>query len=139
LFVVILMVIVGFAVGFRVHTNAVAFVGAVALLLLFAFAMTWVFALVGLSAPNAEAAQAASFPVMAVLVFASSAFVPTNSMPGWLQAYAKHQPVTATVDAMRALVLGGPTAGKVLTALVWSLGILVLFAPLAVNRYRRAA
>jgi ABC-2 type transport system permease protein len=139
LFVVILMVIVGFAVGFRVHTNAMAFVGAVALLLLFAFAMTWVFALVGLSAPNAEAAQAASFPVMAVLVFASSAFVPTQSMPGWLQAYAKHQPVTATVDAMRALVLGGPTAGKVLTALAWSLGILVLFAPLAVNRYRRAA
>ena len=82
--------------------------------------------------------RAASFPVMAVLVFASSAFVPTQSMPNWLQAYADHQPVTATVDAMRALVLGGPTAGKVVTALVWSIGIVVVFAPLAVRRYRRA-
>jgi ABC-2 type transport system permease protein/oleandomycin transport system permease protein len=98
-----------------------------------------VFALVGLSAPNAEAAQAASFPVMAVLVFASSAFVPTQSMPSWLQTYAEHQPVTATVDAMRALVLGGPTADKVIAALAWSIGIVVLFAPLAVKRYRRAA
>jgi len=138
LFVIILMVIVGFAVGFRIHTNAAAFGASILLLLLFAFAMTWVFALVGLSASNAEAAQAASFPVMAVLVFASSAFVPTQSMPGWLQTYAEHQPVTATVDAMRALVLGGPTAGKVVAALAWSIGILLLFAPLAVKRYRRA-
>ena len=96
------------------------------------------FALVGLSASNAEAAQAASFPVMAVLVFASSAFVPVQSMPGWLQAYAEHQPVTATVDAMRALVLGGPTTAKVVAAIAWSVGILVVFAPLAVKRYRRA-
>ena len=95
--------------------------------------------IVGLTAPNAEAAQAASFPVMAVLVFASSAFVPTASMPGWLQAWAEHQPVTATVDAMRALILGGPTASKVVASVVWSVGILVLFAPLAVRRYRRAA
>src|SRR3954469_14477481 len=117
LFVIILMVIVGFAVGFRIHTNAAAFAASILLLLLFAFSMTWVFALVGLSASNAEAAQAASFPVMAVLVFASSAFVPVQSMPGWLQAYAEHQPVTATVDAMRALVLGGPTAGKVMASI----------------------
>jgi len=138
LFVIILMVIVGFGVGFRIHTNAAAFAASILLLLLFAFAMTWVFALVGLSASNAEAAQAASFPVMAVLVFASSAFVPVQSMPGWLQAYAEHQPVTATVDAMRALVLGGPTTAKVVAALAWSIGILVLFAPLAVKRYRRS-
>src|SRR3954469_25506449 len=116
-FVVTLMVIIGFAVGFRVHTNAIAFLASVLLLLGFAFSMSWVFALVGLSASNAEAAQAAAFPVMAVLVFASSAFVPTQTMPGWLQAYAEHQPVTATVDAMRALVLGGPTAGKVMASI----------------------
>ena len=109
------------------------------LLLGFAFSMSWVFALVGLSASNAEAAQAAAFPVMATLVFASSAFVPVKSMPGWLQTYANHQPVTATVDAMRALVLGGPTAGKVVAALAWSIGLVVIFAPLAVARYRRAA
>src|SRR3954447_26196998 len=96
-FIVILMVIVGFLVGFRIHTNALAFLASLGLLLLFAFAMSWVFALVGLAAPNAEAPQAASFPVMAILVFASSAFVPVQTMPGWLQAYAAHQPVTATV------------------------------------------
>lgn len=138
-FVVALMVIVGVAVGFRIHTNAIAFLASVGVILLFAFAMSWVFALVGLAAPNAEAAQAASFPVMAVLVFASSAFVPVRSMPGWLQAYANHQPVTVTVDAIRALVLGGPTSSKVLTSVAWSIGVVAVFAPLAVARYRRTA
>ena len=138
-FVVILMAIVGFLVGFRIHTNAVAFLAALGLLLIYAFAMSWVFALVGLASPNAEAAQAASFPIMAVLVFASSAFVPTGTMPGWLQAFADHQPVTATVNAMRALCLGGPTADKVIASLAWSLGILLVFAPLAIRRYRRTA
>lgn len=139
LFVVTLMVAVGFLVGFRVHTNALAFLASIALLLLFAFALSWLFALVGLTAPSAEAAQAASFPILAPLVFASSAFVPVSSMPGWLQVFAEHQPVSVTVNAVRALVLGGPTASKVLAALAWSIGILVVFAPLAVARYRKAA
>jgi ABC transporter DrrB family efflux protein len=137
--VVVLMVLVGFAVGFRVHTNLWAFLGAVGLLVAFGFAMSWVMALVGLASGSAEAAQAASFPLMALLVFASSAFVPTSTMPGWLQAYANHQPVTATVNAVRALVLGGPTTHLVFTALAWIVGIVVVFAPLAVRRYRRAA
>jgi ABC-type polysaccharide/polyol phosphate export permease len=76
---------------------------------------------------------------MALLVFASSAFVSPRTMPAPLRAYANHQPVTATVDAVRALVLGGPTTGKVLAALAWSLGVVAMFAPLAVRRYRRAA
>lgn len=136
-FVVALMCTVGFLVGFQVHTDALALIGSLALLLLFGFALTWVFALIGLSTGNAESAQAASFPVLAVLVFASSAFVPTDTMPAWLRAYAEHQPVSATVDAARALVLGGPTAAKVLTSLAWSVGILAVFVPLAVWRYRR--
>jgi ABC-2 type transport system permease protein/oleandomycin transport system permease protein len=138
-FVIALMSAVGFAVDFRVHTNVFGFLGAVGLLLLFAFAMTWVFALIGMWTRNAESAQAASFPIMAVMVFASSAFVPTTNMPDWLRIYANHQPVSVTTDAARALVLGGPTAGKVLTAVAWSLGILAVFAPLAVWRYRRSA
>jgi ABC-2 type transport system permease protein/oleandomycin transport system permease protein len=101
--------------------------------------MSWIMALVGLATGNAEAAQAAAFPVMALLVFASSAFVSTATMPGPLRAYANHQPVSATVGAVRALVLGGATAGKVLTALVWIVAITVVFAGLAVRRYRRAA
>jgi ABC-2 type transport system permease protein/oleandomycin transport system permease protein len=139
LFVITLMVIVGFLVGFRVHTGVVPFLGAIALLLVFGLAMSWVMALIGLRTGNAEAAQAASFPLMAVLVFASSAFVSTATMPGPLRAYADHQPITATVDAVRALVIGGPTAGKVLVALLWAAGITIVFSTLAVRRYRRSA
>jgi ABC-2 type transport system permease protein len=138
-FVVTLMVIVGTVVGFRVHTNVPAFLAGIGLLLAFAFAMSWVFSLVGLVSSSAEAAQAASFPVMAILVFASSAFVPVATMPGWLQVFAAHQPVTVTVDAIRALMIGGPTASKSLIALAWSAGTVAVFAPLAVARYRRTA
>jgi ABC-2 type transport system permease protein/oleandomycin transport system permease protein len=139
LLVVTLMVAMGFLVGFRVHTNAIAFLAAFALLLFFSFSLSWVFALLGLTAPNAEAAQAAAFPVLAPLVFASSAFVPLESMPSWLRVFSAHQPVTAVVDAVRALVLGGDTLGPVLTSLAWSAAIVLVFAPLAVARYRRAA
>lgn len=137
-FVVTLMFVVGVLVGFRVHTNFVAVVSGVLLLLLFAFALSWVFAIIGLSAPNAEATQAASFPILALLVFASSAFVPISSMPGWLQPYATYQPVSVTVNAVRALMIGGPTASYVIQSLLWSIGIIAVFAPLAVRKYRRA-
>jgi ABC transporter DrrB family efflux protein len=136
-FVVALMVVVGFAVGFRVHTNAAAFLAAMLLILLFGYAFAWVFATVGLFVGDAETAQAASFPVMAPLVFASTAFVPLESMPGWLQVFAEHQPVSATVNAVRSLCLGGPTATNVVQAIAWSVGILAVAAPLAVHRYRR--
>ena len=140
LIVIALMVAVGFLVGFQVHTNVVAFFAAIGVMLLFGFAMSWVMALIGLSAGNAEAAQAASFPIMAVLVFASNAFVSTKTMPGPLRAYAEHQPITATVDAVRALLNKGiPTTRPLLTALAWSIAIVAVFAPLAVRRYRRAA
>jgi ABC-2 type transport system permease protein/oleandomycin transport system permease protein len=143
LFVIVLMVAVGFLVGFRVHTGVVELLAAIALLLLFGLAMSWVMALVGLTTGNPEAAQAAAFPLMALLVFASSAFVPTSTMPAPLRAYANHQPVSAAADAVRALVIGGPATGpaggKLLVAVAWMLGITVVFAALAVNRYRRAA
>ncbi len=139
LFVVALMCVVGFLVGFRVQTNALAFLAGFAILLLFGFALSWVFATSGLTMPNAESAQAASFPILAPLVFASSAFVPVSSMPGWLQAFAKHQPVSATVDAVRALMIGGPTTTAVLKSLAWCFGIIAVFAPIAVRRYRRTS
>lgn len=138
-FVVLLMTVVGFLVGFAYHTSLLALLAAVGLVLAFAYSLSWVFAVLGLWAPNAETAQAASFPILAVLVFASGAFVPVSSMPGWLQAWAERQPVTIVIDAVRALVLGGPTAGKVLAALAWIVGIVVVAAPLAVRRYRRVA
>ncbi len=137
--VVALMAAVGFAVGFRVQTNVVAFLFALALLVLFGYSLSWVFAWVGLAVGDPETAQAASFPVMAPLVFASSAFVPVESMPGWLQPFAENQPLSVVVDAARALVLGGPTASHVFQAIAWCLGIIAVAAPLAVRRYRRAA
>lgn len=137
--VVILMFVVGYAVGFRVQTNVLAALAAMGIILLFAFALSWVFAFFGLVTANPEAAQAASFPFLAIFVFASSAFVPLNTMPGWLQAFAEHQPVTAAINAVRALVLGGPTAHDVVAAIAWCVGIIVVFAPLAVHRYRRSA
>ncbi len=140
LFVFTLMLIVGFLVDFRLHTNIAGLIVAVGVLLAFAFALSWVFATVGLAVGNAEAAQAAAFPLMAPLVFASSAFVPLSAQPGWLQVFSAHQPVTITVDAIRALVLGhGPTLTPTLQSLAWSVGIIAVFAPLAVSRYRKAA
>ncbi len=139
LFVIILMIAVGFLVGFHLHTNVFGLLGAVAMLLLFGFAMSWVMALIGLATKSAEAAQAAAFPVMALLVFASNAFVSTRAMPGPLRAYANHQPVSATVSAVRALVLGGPTLPRVAVAVAWAVGIVCVFAPFAVHRYREAA
>jgi ABC-2 type transport system permease protein/oleandomycin transport system permease protein len=138
-FVVLLMLIVGYAVGFRVQTNLLGLVAGIAVLLLFAFSMTWIFAVVGLKAPSPETAQAMSFPILAPLVFASSAFVSTSTMPGWLQVFANHQPVTAAVNATRGLMLGGPTAGHVWESLAWSVAILAVFAPLAIRSYRKAA
>ena len=136
--VIILMVIVGMIVGFRVQTNFIAFCAGIGVLLLFAFAMAWVFAIIGMSSSSAESAQAASFPILAVLVFASSAFVPVSTMPSWLQVWANHQPVSITVNAVRALMIGGPTATPVIQSLAWSVGLIAVFAPMAVRRYRRA-
>ena len=135
--VVALMMVVGFLVGWRVHTNALGLIAAALLVLLFGFAMAWIFATVGLALGDPESAQAAAFPVLAPLVFASSAFVPVDRMPGWLQVFAEHQPVSITVDAVRALTLGGPTSDAVLQSLAWIAGILIVFATLAVRLYRR--
>ena len=135
--VIALMCVVGFAVGWRVHTDVVSFIGAMLLMLAFGYSMSWVFATVGLIARDAEAAQAASFPILAPLIFASSAFVPISSMPGWLQTFAEHQPVSAVTTAVRGLTLGGATTGDVLTAIAWCVGIVAVAAPIAVRRYRR--
>lgn len=141
--VLILITAVGYLVGFRVETNVGEFIGAIALILLFAYALSWGFAIIGLSAPNSETAQLAAFPLLFPLSFASSAFVPVTSMPGWLQAFAIHQPVSQVIDATRELMLGGHSAlwsmSNVWQSLAWSVGLLVLLVPLAVWRYRRAS
>jgi ABC-2 type transport system permease protein len=137
-FVILLMLLVGLLVGFRPHTDVAQFVLGIGIVVLFSVALSWIFALVGMSASNAEAAQAMSFPIIAPLVFASSAFVPVDTMPSWLQGFAEHQPVSVTVNAARGLLLGSADVSTVLAAIAWSVGIIAVFAPLAVHRYRRA-
>ena len=135
--VVAVMIGVGFAVGFRTPSGAAALLAALALVVAFAYAASWAFTALGLRVSDPEAAQAAGVPVVFLLVFTSSAFVPLQSMPGWLQAIGAHQPVNALVTAERALVLGGPAAGDVLISLAWSAGILVVFGLLAARAYAR--
>lgn len=136
-FVVAIITGVGYAVGFRVQTHAGAFLAGLVLILLFSYALSWGFAVIGLSAPDSETAQVMSFPILFPLTFASSAFVPVQDMPGWLQGFASHQPISVEVGMARALMLGGPTASDLWQSLAWSVGLLAVLMPLAVHRYRR--
>ncbi len=140
-FVVALITIVGYAIGFRIGTNVALFLCGVLVILFFAYALAWGFAIIGLSAPNAETAQVMVFPLVFPLLFASSAFVPVATMPGWLQGFAEHQPVTQVVDAARSLMVGGVlhNSGAVVAALLWCAGLLVILAPVAVRKYRKVA
>lgn len=137
LLVVGVMVGVGFAVGFRSANGAGGLLAALGLVIVFAYAVSWTFAALGLRVSDPEAAQAAAVPTVFVLVFTSAAFVPSAAMPGWLQAVGTHQPVDALVTAERALILGGPAAHDVLIALAWSAGILLVSALLATRAYLR--
>jgi ABC-2 type transport system permease protein/oleandomycin transport system permease protein len=137
LLVIAVMVGVGFACGFRTPGGAAGLLAALGLVVAFGYAFSWVFVSLGLRVSDPEAAQAAGVPVMFVLVFSSSAFVPLSTMPGWLQAVGNHQPVTALVNAERALILGGPATRDVLTSLAWSAGIFVVFVALAARGYAR--
>jgi ABC transporter DrrB family efflux protein len=123
LFVLLLLMAgVGYAIGFRFHAGAVAAAAAIGLALLIGVAFSWINALVGLLVHDAETAGLAGLMPVIVLVFTSSTFVPVATMPGWLQTFAKINPITVTVDALRALVLGGPTATHVWHALAGSSG-----------------
>lgn len=137
-FVVILMMIVGYLVGWRIHTSFLAVVPGILLVLLFGYAMSWIFAAVGLAVKDPETAQAAAFPVLAPLVFASAAFVKVENMPGWLQGWAGNQPVSVTAEAVRALTIGGPTSSLVVKSIFWSIAIIAVFAPISVRLYRKA-
>jgi ABC-2 type transport system permease protein len=137
LLVVAVMIGVGFAAGFRVANGAAGLFAALALVVAFAYAASWAFVALGLRVSDPEAAQAAAVPVVFLLVFTSAAFVPSQSMPGWLQAFGTHQPVNALVSAERALILGGPAAHDVLICLAWIAGLLLVFVLLAGRGYAR--
>jgi ABC transporter DrrB family efflux protein len=132
-----LMIFVGYLVGFRFQAGVLPALGCVALVAAFGFALSWIFAFVSLVVRGAESAQTAGFVLLFPLVFASSVFVPVSSMPSWLQPFAKASPVTLTADAARTLALSGGVPSSLWESLAWVAGILAVFIPLSVWRYRR--
>ncbi len=149
-FGLVILLATGFAVGFR-PANVVGLVLAAMLLLLFALAVSLGYALIGLSVRSPEAVNAATFPIIFPLTFASSAFVPVATMPGWLRGFATHQPVSVVINAARSLILGhnatdqqrqlllggSGTGSLVLQSLAWTLGIGLVFGVLCTRKYRR--
>ena len=142
IFVILLMFAVGSIIGFRLQGSISDAITAFAILLLFGFAFSWISASIGMFVKNVETAQVAGFIWVFPLVFASSVFVPVETMPSWLQHFANINPVTITVNAVRALVLDNAspadTARYAWQAIAWIGGILAIFMPLAVWLYRRA-
>jgi ABC-2 type transport system permease protein/oleandomycin transport system permease protein len=136
LFVLALMTGVAAAIGFRFHAGPVAALAAVGLALAVGVAFSWLFCLLGLLVRDPESAGIGGLLAVIPLIFTSSTFVPVATFPGWLQAFAKVNPITVTVDAIRALCLGGPTATPLWRALAWVGGLLAVAVPAAVLRYR---
>jgi ABC-2 type transport system permease protein/oleandomycin transport system permease protein len=136
-FQVVVMVVVGYAVGFRFATSVAEVALGLALLLLLGYAFSWISATIGLAVRNVEAAQSAGFIWLFPLTFVSAAFVPPETMPSWLRWFAEVNPITIWVNALRGLFLGAPTDGDVWKGVAWALGLVAVFAPLAVARYRR--
>jgi ABC-2 type transport system permease protein/oleandomycin transport system permease protein len=133
------LVVTGLIIGFSFQTGALEVLAGVGLLLLFGFAFSWIFALIGMSVSSPEAANGIGFTLIFPITFISAAFVPVESMPAGLQQFAEVNPITVVVDAMRALWLGAPAGNAVWGAVVWSLALVAVFAPLAVAKYRRTA
>jgi oleandomycin transport system permease protein len=138
-FVTAITVLIGFGyiIGFRVSTNPFSALCACLLVLAFALSLSWVAVLIGMMVQSPGSVQGIGFLALFPLTFGSSMFVPVNTLPGWLQAWVKVNPVTHLVDACRGLMIGGDTAWPVTQSLLWALGITVVFAPLAVRAYRR--
>jgi oleandomycin transport system permease protein len=128
---------VGMILGFRVGTGPLEVLAAFGLLLGFGLAASWMSVLVAMLVSTPEKVQIFGFVLLFPLTFASNAFAPTESMPGWLQAWVKVNPVTILADATRGLLSGGPIATPVFQSVLWALGLLVVFAPLAVWAFRR--
>ena len=139
LFVVGLMIAVGAAIGFRFHAGPAAALAAVALAVATGLAFSWINLLLGLAVRDPESAGLAGiFPVV-ILFFTSSALVPVATMPGWLQAFAKANPITVITGALRALCLGGPTTRPAIEATAWIAALLAITVPAAIALYRHAA
>jgi ABC transporter DrrB family efflux protein len=133
-----IMLGVGLIIGFSFDASPLEIIAGIALMLLFGYVFSWVFALFAMISSSAEAAQAIGFMVIFPLTFISSAFVPLDSLPDGLQQVAEVNPFTVAVDAMRALWIGDPAGNSIWGAVAWSLGLIAVFSWLSVQRYKRA-
>ena len=134
-----ILIITGFGVllGFRFGGGAAGALGALAVVTAFGITMCWPMAFIGITARSTESVNTWGFMIILPLTFASSAFVRPETMPGWLEAFVKVNPVTSVIDAARGLMLGGPVARPVVQSVIWMAVITAVFAPLAIARYRR--
>jgi len=139
LILIALMIAVGYAMGFRFQGGFFPAFAGVWLIILFGIALTWVGVFIGISVKDAETAQVAGFVWVFPLVFASSLYVPIETMPSWLQAFANVNPVTPMVDTIRALSWGTSVSSSLWKILVWDLGIILVCLPLALRRYHLLA
>ncbi|QLG40214.1 MULTISPECIES: ABC transporter permease [unclassified Paenibacillus] len=133
---VIVIILVALVMGFRSPAGILSWLGVAGILTLFTLALTWVAAIAGLSAKSVDGASAFSYPII-FLPFISSAFVPTESMPSVVRAFAENQPVTSIVEAIRALMLGQPVGNDIWVALAWCVGILVVAYIFAMRVYKK--
>jgi ABC transporter DrrB family efflux protein len=130
-----IMIGLGLLVGFRFHANAGSIIAGMALIIAFGYAFSWMYAAIGLATRDPETAQVAGILPFFILMFASNAIVPVATMPGWLQGFARNQPLSVTVAAVRALLEGGPAAHWVWQSLAWSAGIFIIFFAIALHLY----
>lgn len=128
----------GLLVGFHFHNGVGACLAGVALIIGFGYSFTWVYAAIGLAVKDPQTTQMTSILPMFILFFASSALVPVSTMPGWLQPFARNQPASVTIDSVRALFEGGPVYHELWQAVLWCVGIFLVFLVISLNLYRRA-
>jgi oleandomycin transport system permease protein len=133
---VVMLLVIGFILGFRIGTNPLAVLAAVGLILVSTQALSWALVLVAMLAANPEKVQIFGFVVLFPITFTSDAFVRTASMPGWLQAWPKANPVSLIADAVRGLMVSGPVARPLVESLLYAVAFTAVFAPLAVRASR---
>lgn len=133
----VIIIAIGFAVGFRPTAGVREWILVIGLALLFSLAISWISAILGLLVRSLEAAQWIGFVFIFPLTFVSSAFVPTDTMPSWLQAFAENQPLTHVIDTMRHLLVGTPLDNSGWLAVAWSVAIILVCAPLAAYMFKR--
>jgi ABC-2 type transport system permease protein len=129
------MIVLGVALGFRPDNGVLGVVAAIGVLLVFAFALSWAWTVIGLTMQTPEGVMQASMTLLFPLTFASNVFVPLETMPGWVQAFVKVNPLTHLTNVSRGLIHGGLEMADLGWVLLWSVGLIVVFAPLTMRRY----